>query len=514
MNNKSWILGVMFCVFSAYATTSVASETQQLQQQANALQAQLDHLQQQLAQARKGQYPAKTSITETKPEKPFHSTQLTVHASDTNPDAEAFYPTALVADQHVLTYIAGTPVVSSPYLGERPAFDGSDYIVNISSINRDIRLMQQRRALENTYQAMDYPVPTQPIIAISGKAEPIATFGRAYSGDTTGSLDLGSNEIDVTAILNDTVEAYAGIAYDSTHPAVNGQTVANSYLGLNTAFINIGNLDASPFYLTTGQLFVPFGRYASAMVSSPLTQRLARTRVRPLIVGYKSQESTGPFASAFAYNSDTTIGQSGVGGLNLGYIFNQNKVSGEIGASITSALNNASGLQLTGATRYTTFGGFASPTNGSEAVHKVAAAGAHANLNIDRYNLTAEWVGALSAFHEQDLSMNGVGAMPQALQLESGMTFMSFTKPASLAVGYQWSKDTLALGLPKQRFSGVFNISIWKDTVESLEYRRDIDFGSNQYANGASAPGLTANVNTLGTGRAADTLLAQIGVYF
>ncbi|MBX9703270.1 MAG: hypothetical protein K2X39_03870, partial [Silvanigrellaceae bacterium] len=79
--------------------------------------------------------------------------------------------------------------------------------------------------------------------------------------------------------------------------------------------------------------------------------------------------------------------------------------------------------------------------------------------------------------------------------------------------GYQWSKDTLALNLPRQRVSGVFNISLWKDTVESLEYRRDIDFSTANFANGATAPG-GFNANTIGTGKAADTLIAQIGVYF
>ncbi len=71
----------------------------------------------------------------------------------------------------------------------------------------------------------------------------------------------------------------------------------------------------------------------------------------------------------------------------------------------------------------------------------------------------------------------------------------------------------MALNLPARRVSGVFNISIWKDTVESLEYRHDMDYGRSQYANGASAPGLTNN-NTYGTGGSGDSVLAQIGVYF
>ena len=72
----------------------------------------------------------------------FHDSTVKVRAPNTHPDSVEFYPTALIADKHIVTYIAGTPVVTSPYLGARPAFDGSDYIVNVSSINRDVRLME------------------------------------------------------------------------------------------------------------------------------------------------------------------------------------------------------------------------------------------------------------------------------------------------------------------------------------------------------------------------------------
>ncbi|STX92184.1 coiled-coil protein [Legionella londiniensis] len=202
-----------------------------------------------------------------------------------------------------------------------------------------------------------------------------------------------------------------------------------------------------------------------------------------------------------------------MGGLNLGYIYDTQALSGEIGASFISALNDATGMQLTGSVPGTTFGGFASFTNGSEAVRKIPGVDVHGNIRFDRYNFTAEWVSATKAFRPQDLSFDGHGAKPQAGQVEAAMTFMAFNKPASIAAGYQWSREALALNLPAKRLSGVFNISLWKDTVESLEYRHDIDYGRNQFANGAAPQG-SANANTMGTGRSSDTLLAQIGVYF
>ncbi|MBL7481628.1 LbtU family siderophore porin [Legionella bononiensis] len=501
-------------------------EIQRLQHQAQDLQTQLDRLQKQLVSHSKSHEPATVkhaakkstpqaapAVTKGKKKRDkYYSTHVTVHAPEAHPESIGFYPTALVADNRVVTYIAGTPVVSSPYLGDRPAFDGSDYIVNISSINRDIRLMQQRRRLYRAYQSIGYPVPQMPIIALSGKSEPVGVINNPFRSNTNGDLTLGSSELDIAAALNQNVEAYIAIAYDESPPAV-GPRINNSAFNLNMGFVNIGNLDKTPLYFTAGQLYVPFGRYSSSMISAPLTMNVARTKTRPFILGYKSQEDTGPFAAVYAYRSDTILGRSGVGGVNLGYIFEYQEVTGEIGASYISSIDDAAGMQSTGSTVGTTFGGFGSITNGNEAVRKTQAMDVHGNIGYDRYNFTAEWVGATQAFRPQDLSFNGRGARPQAAQAEVGMTFRAFNRPSSIGLGYQWSKDALALNLPQQRYVGVFNISIWKDTVESLEYRHDIDYGATQFANGAAPAGFV-NLPTLGTGRSADTVSAQIGVYF
>lgn len=540
MKHKVLIMAMAAASGSLFAADNaeLQREIQRLQEQTRQLQTQLDRLQKQLVSQpvkktkQAGKVKVKPPIKATKrvqPEKPiisssgskpdratkhiYHSSPLRVHTLDGDPDSSSFYPTALIADGHVVAYIAGTPVVTAPYLGDRPAFDGSDYIVNISSINRDIRLMQQRRRLYQAYERIGYPVPNMPIVALSGKLEPAADITRSYAADTTGDLNLGSSELDVAAALNDKVEGYMSIAYDDSPPPIGGPRVANSVFNLNMGFVNIGDLDVTPYYFTAGQLYAPFGRYSSAMISSPLTLRLTRTKARPFILGYKSQYDSGPYAAVYAFKSDTSLGRSGVAGVNAGYTIKSGDTTGEIGASYIGSITDSGGMQSTGSAPGTTFGGFGSPTNGSELVRKVPGVGVHGSLSFDRYNLTAEWVGATEAFRTQDLSFNGRGAKPQAAQLEAGVTFMAFSKPASLALGYQWSKETLALNLPEHRVSGVFNISIWKDTVESLEYRHDIDFNTNQFANGAAPPG-SVNQNTVGTGRSSDSLIAQIGVYF
>lgn len=54
---------------------------------------------------------------------------------------------------------------------------------------------------------------------------------------------------------------------------------------------------------------------------------------------------------------------------------------------------------------------------------------------------------------------------------------------------------------------------MWKNTVESLEYRHDKDYDQNQFANGAHSL-YTTNSVINGTGASSDMLTAQIAVYF
>ena len=248
------------------------------------------------------------------------------------------------------------------------------------------------------------------------------------------------------------------------------------------------------------------------MVSGTLPMLVGRTLTRPFILGYKTQEGSGPYAALYGFKSDTSLGTSGVGGVNLGYTLLYHKVNGDFGVGFIGTMVDSLGMQSNNL-MLGNFGGFASPGNGSEAIKKIPGFNIHGNVSIDRYNFTAEWLTATQPFRVQDLSFNGLGAEPTAGQVETSVTFKAFDKPATVGVGYQWTQQALALNLPQHRIIGVFNISLWKDTVESLEFRHDIDYAVNQFANGASTPPVVNN-NIVGTGQAADSVTAQIGVFF
>ena len=548
MKHKVLLVIISMLANHVFATEDVRlnRELKQLRQQTRILQAKLNQLQKQLVQQKHQgqvsqadkhrQIAAKPAQKNLKPvqqapsfltrirhnsffvkplkEKsaPYHSSLVRVHSLNQHPESVEYYPTALIADNHVVTYISGTPVVVVPFLGARPAFDGSDYLVNISSINRDIRLMQQRQKLYRAYQKIGDPTPNVPTITLSGKIEPLVSFNDPYYGNSSGDLNLGSTELDVSAAVNDKVEGFIGIVYDDAPPSIGGQRVSNSAFSLSLGFINIGNLDQSPFYFTAGQLYAPFGKYSSSMISATLPMLVARTLTRPFILGYKTQEGSGPYTAIYGFKSDTNLGNSTAGGVNVGYMIEQRKFSGDFGVGFITTIADSLGMQSNNA-NIGLFGGFASPTNGNETIKKIPGLDFHGNVTIDRYNFTAEWLEATQSFLVQDLSFNHSGAMPRAGQVESSVTFRVFNKPATLGAGYQWTQQALALNLPAKRILGVFNISLWEDTVESLEFRHDIDYNTTQIANGAAPVGVV-NTPTVGSGKTSNSVTLQIGVYF
>ncbi|MBS0359220.1 MAG: LbtU family siderophore porin, partial [Proteobacteria bacterium] len=248
------------------------------------------------------------------------------------------------------------------------------------------------------------------------------------------------------------------------------------------------------------------GLYASNMISAPLTQSIGRILTRAVRIGYLERGAQGTSVTGFIFNSDTAVGSRLEGGADITYKWD-GALNGDIGVSFVSNISDSQGMQSTGGPG--AFTGFGMSTATDTLVHRVPGIDVHSKLNFKKFGFLAEYVSGLRPFAMQDMSFNGHGATPSAFNLEASYSFDLFNKPASFALGYGQSYQGLALNLAKNRYSGVFNISLFRNTIQSLEYRHDVNYGTGTTASGAGLP-----ITSAGLGRHQDLLLFQMGVYF
>ncbi len=470
--------------------TKINSRTQSLEQQVKDLQQQIRVLKQ-----KQGKLNRKQVVSNKEPQP-----VLAVEPKDKNSILQRYW--------------GGTPVVTSPFLGEHSAFDGSDLIVNMSSINQDLRLLQQWQMLENELAKTGKQIPTAPMIELSGKIEAQAVAAKPYVGKKTADIDLSGLELDVSASINPWASGFMAINYDNSSLSTPATRTSNSNLFVNKAFLTLGNLNQLPVYLTAGQFQVPFGQYSSFMVSSPLTVSVGRTKARALLLGYHPKEDKGLYGSLFTFKGDSSTasnsGRVNQWGANVAYDFVGQGYKFTLGSSYINNMADAAGMQSNGLSGG--FTGFGANSNTEILQNRVPGVDVQGKLTVGSMVFLGEYLTATRSFNMADMTYNNQGAKPSAMNLEAAYLFNIAGKPSSFALGYGQTGEALALALPKQRYSAVWNYSYWKNTIASLEYRHEIAYGAGDIASGKNIAMNYTNMPMLGN--KSDTLLAQFGIYF
>lgn len=403
-------------------------------------------------------------------------------------------------------YTQGPTVTTSPYLGIRSAFDGSDLVVNLSTLNEDLRLLKERRKIENALglEHMDSDHPMRPLVELSGKVETEALFTKPFAGSSMSDINVSGLELDTMVEVGHWATAFISLAYDDSSP-VTGARVTNSNIFLDRGFLILGNLNQSPYYVTIGQMFVPFGSYSSQMVTTTMTQSLGRTKERALLLGYSNK---GLYGSVYAFKGDAFVRNAGIinnGGVNVGYDWGTAAKGGSLGVGVLANIADSEGMQATGAAAG--FLGFSSAKPASESLaHGVPALDVNFHATAWQYGLIIEYIRALRSFAAADLTFNGVGATPQALNVELGYRFKNLDVPLGVAIGYEYTNQALGLNLPRHSILVAATTSWWKNTLQAIEYRHDINYSASDMAVGKGVASTGGGVRNMVT--------AKVGVYF
>lgn len=373
-------------------------------------------------------------------------------------------------------------VSTGPYVGVPVQYSGSNLIINSPSVNTDLQLLKIRKSIIkqlNLMGGMIYKEPYHSHLLLSGLVEAQLSFFKHDGKPHRSDIDVTNVSIDLFFMgPSDWLLGFIELMYDNVPPFQNSYRVFNSRVFVNKAFITIGDLAISPVYGTIGQFFVPFGTYSSLMLSDTLPKLLARTKARAIEIGFEQQSKSALFGSLYAFRGDSfASGKRKInnGGVNLGYKFNKGFVTGRVGGGAIISITDSAGMQLGN--------GFATHEN---LHHQVPAYDINGMFNFGtKVDLIFEYVSAMAPFNRKDMSYKGKRAKPWAFDTELACSFYILDKkPSSMGIGYDRSGEAVTLGVPLSRTFVVFNTSLWRNTLQSIEFRHDKNYAKSTRGNG------------------------------
>lgn len=489
----------------------IANELAAVNKQMAALQQQVKTLQNQVVTLKRKAQQNQTSHTQYASNTRAHSSSG-IKGSTVKPVANS-QPTTASGD-HTMpqAYLDLQSRVSiAPYTGIPTYFDGSELIVNAPTINEDAKLLRRRSNHILALQQAGYPIPPNPRLVFSGGMQGIAQYTKPYTGGYNSDIDLTQAELDSFGQISHWVQMFMAMTYDNApNNNTSANRVDNSRFYLDRGFITIGNFLKSPVYGSIGQMYVPFGRYSSPMISSPLTEFIGKTRARAISLGYRP-DGTTPYAEAFVFHGAANDnGRINNVGADTGYKFKFNKFNGDLGVSGIGDIADALGMQGTSST--SGFTGFNSSSTNEHLEHPVPGADIHTVLGYGSFTLITEFVTATHAFSRENMTFNARGAKPSALDSELTYSFNMLSKPSSFTLDYGMTKQALALNLPRERLGASFAMAFLRHTIGTLEYRHDINYSTGTVATGQNEASSASSATQLGKND--NVVTAQLGVYF
>lgn len=403
----SFIASGLLLANQAQAAVSQPSEDQQLQQviaQTKALEQEVSELSAEVKQLKQQKYAAQKRAVSRKKAAARKTYASAAPNGTTKPPVPAHTETQRLTQ--------GVTVTTSPLLGIRSSFDSSDLLVNLSTMNEDLRLLQQRQQLKQELAKEGEPAvwEDRALLELSGGIEAQAFDSHPYTGPSSTDIDLTRGELDALAYISKDVLGLMSFTYDNSPLPSNiegsGERFANSRVILRRGFITIGNLDITPIYFSIGQMYAPFGSYSSQIVTTPLPLPVGKINQRIALLGFSKD---GVYGSVYGFKGDTNVESTGIdnGGVNLGYKYSgTGPVSGvNIGAGGIVNIADALGMQATGASAQF-FQGFGMNSTTEELDHRVPGLNVHGEVDISKFNFLGEYSGATKAFSADNLSMN------------------------------------------------------------------------------------------------------------
>ncbi|MCU7938295.1 MAG: LbtU family siderophore porin [gamma proteobacterium symbiont of Bathyaustriella thionipta] len=308
-------------------------------------------------------------------------------------------------------------------------------------------------------------------MTIAGLVEVIAhnTSSDGWSGETASDLILDTFELSLDASASDWASAHVLFLYEDDD---------NDHLNVDEAFIRFANADVTPFYLTAGRLYVPFGSFGSHMISDPVTLTLGETREDAVQLGFAADN--GFYGSAYVFNGDIGEAKNDYSdtnnkidnyGLNLGYSFT-------FASDTTPFVLDTGAAYINNIATSDTLDDVVNTRCAGDACIKdyVPGLSLYASAYYGQFSLFAEYVTALDDFKMNELTdINNKTLKPGAWNLEGAYHFELVGKQSIIALGYQKTQDlyfdTESTDFFEKAWLVSFSVAIIDNTTLSVEWK-------------------------------------------
>lgn len=309
---------------------------------------------------------------------------------------------------------------------------------------------------------------------------------QGYAGENTKLGSINDAYLNVTATINRWVYAFTSFSYinASNFYSVAYQTAPDSLvLGDNNnkftvqqAYFHIGNFDESPLFMEFGQQFQDFGRYPLHPITENMTQSLTETLRTSIKLGFIYDQ--GFYGSAAAFQTPVPKTVNGHLSFNyigaLGFKYHECNLDLDIGGSY---MYDFQGVNLIGNTAAFRAGVPAFFGIYHKRVNGVAF---YADVTLYPVGLSVRYVATPQRMSPFDLPIDltnfTLGAKPWAASGQGNYGFQLWGLEQNIYLGYQVSRETVLLNLPRARYVVGYNAYFCKNTTFSAEWDHDMAY--------------------------------------
>ena len=290
-------------------------------------------------------------------------------------------------------------------------------------------------------------------------------------GDDTSGIGVAEAVLGVYAAINDYAGGEVGLLHETVNIGLDDGEDGTSTV-IDVATLTIGAPEGA-WSFSAGRQYLPFGVFATNLISDPLTLELGEANDFFLQFGLSSG---GLHGSIFGFYGDDD--QNGGYGAVTGYSLKRREIEFGLHLSYIGDIGVSDNLQ--------------GVTAGSRGIDKkVSGWAASAELGYKNAGLIGEYLASLERFAGREVEFAGRGAQPSSWLLEASCDVGLAGKAATVVAGYQGTGEALAPELPARRVLAGLSMGLTEWFTPAIEWARDEDYATREGGRGEQVSTIT-----------------------